>query len=100
MHRPGQCGSPHRGPGSRPGQSGSWRSGLLVGIDELEEEQQPWLRVGQMQSRGFPVSAVCQSRLTYPEETLGGLCVRQTPYLTSYSGLRVGRDDVVIFLQQ
>nr|CAI9707171.1 unnamed protein product [Rangifer tarandus platyrhynchus] len=66
VHRPGQCGSPHRGPGSRPGQSGSWRSGLLVGTDELEEEQQPWLRVGQMQSRGFLVSAACQSRLRKP----------------------------------
>ena len=34
------------------------------------------------------------------EETLGHLCVKQTPYLTSYSELRVGRDDVVSFLQQ
>lgn len=42
-----------------------------------------------------------QRRMSEPsEETLGGLCVRQTPYLTSYSGLRVGRDDVVSFLQQ
>ena len=63
----------------------------------VEEEQQPWLRVGQRQSRSFPVSAVCQSCLRKPR---GCLCVRQMPYLMSYSGLRVGRDDVVSFLQQ
>lgn len=34
------------------------------------------------------------------EETLGHLCVKQVPYLTSYSEPRVGRDDVVSFLQQ
>lgn len=36
------------------------------GTDELEEEQQPWLRVSQMQSRGFAITAVCQIRLRKP----------------------------------
>ena len=42
-----------------------------------------------------------QRRTSEPsEEALGGLCVRQTPYLTSYSGLREDRGDVASFLRQ
>ena len=72
------CGGPGGAPsgvvwGSPQGQrEQTWAERLWVfgpsswGTDELEEEQQPWLRVSQMQSRGFAVTAMCQIRLRKP----------------------------------
>lgn len=66
VRRPGWCGGPH---GQR---EEIWAERLSVsgpsgrGTDELEEQQQPWLRVRQMQSPGFPVTAVCPVRLRKP----------------------------------